>query len=94
MSPAWLAGVNEWLRGHRSYPEMARRLGRQGTVLVRFTVDREGHVLDVSLVQGSGSEMLDEAAQALLHDARLPPFPPDMLLPQQSVTVPIRYRLD
>lgn len=93
-SPVWLANVTEWLLAHRSYPEMARRLGRQGTVLVRFTVDREGHVLDVSLAQGSGSELLDQAAQALLRNAHLPPFPPDMRLPRQSVTVPIRYRLD
>lgn len=94
LSPAWLAGVSAWLLAHRSYPEMARRLGQQGTVLVQFTVDRDGHVLEVNLARGSGTEALDQAAQALLRNARLPPFPPDMVLAQQSVTVPIRYRLE
>ncbi len=79
---------------HRSYPEMARRLRQQGTVVVHFTVDREGHVLEVSLVHGSGTEALDQAAQELLRSAHLPAFPPDMKLSQQSVTVPIRYRLE
>jgi protein TonB len=93
-SPAWLAGVSAWLAAHRFYPEMARRLGRQGTVVVRFTADRAGHVLDVGLVSGSGMAVLDEAAQTLVRTARLPPFPPDMAQLQQSVTVPVNYRLD
>ena len=93
-SPAWLAGVNEWLLAHRSYPEMARRLGQEGAVAVRFTVDRDGRVLNVSLIRSSGSEVLDQAAQAMLHNVRLPPFPPEMLQAQQTVTVSIRYRLD
>jgi protein TonB len=92
--PAWLADVSAWLLAHRSYPEMARALGRQGTVVVRITVDPEGHVMSVNLVQGSGSDSLDNAAEQLVRNARLPPFPPDMKLPQQSVTVPIRYRLE
>jgi len=93
-SPAWLAGISAWLLAHRSYPEAARRLGQEGTAVVRFTVNHEGHVLDVTLVRSSGSDALDQAVQTLLRGAHLPPFPPDMVLPQQSVTVPIRYRLE
>jgi periplasmic protein TonB len=93
-SPAWLAGVDKWLLDHRFYPETARRQGREGTVVVRFTADHDGHVLAVTLVRGSGSEALDEAAQVLLRGARLPPFPSDMTMAQQSVAVSIRYRLN
>jgi periplasmic protein TonB len=93
-SPAWLAGVNEWLLAHRSYPEMARRLGQEGAVGVRFTVDRDGRVLNVSLVRSSGSEVLDQAAQEMLRNARLPAFPSDILQAQQTVTISIHYRLD
>jgi protein TonB len=91
---SWLAGVSAWLLAHRTYPEMAREQGREGTVVVRMTVDPEGRVVDVNLVRGSGTESLDNAAQALVRNAHLPPFPPDMRLSQQSVTVPIRYRLE
>ena len=73
---------------------MARELGRQGTVVVQITVDPDGSVRNVKLMQGSGSESLDQAAQALVRNAHLPPFPPDMKLPQQTVTLPIRYRLE
>jgi protein TonB len=79
---------------HKSYPDLARRRGQEGTVVVRFTVDRDGRVQDVSLVHSSGSDALDEAAQALLANARLPAFPPEMAMARQTLTVPIRYRLE
>jgi protein TonB len=93
-SADWLADVTAWLAAHRSYPETARRLGRQGTVVLQFTVDPAGQVMDVNLAQSSGSDVLDNAAEAMLRDAHLPPFPPQMNLPRQSLTVPIHYRLD
>jgi protein TonB len=92
--PAWLAGVGAWLMAHRSYPEMARALGRQGTVVVQITVNADGQVVGVNLLRGSGSDSLDHAAETLMQNARLPPFPPNMKLPRQSVTIPIRYRLE
>lgn len=85
--------LSAWLQRNRRYPEAARRRNEQGTVVVRFTVGRSGQVLSVSLVQGSGSDTLDEAAQAVLRGATLPPFPADMPQAQQTLTVPIRYRL-
>ncbi len=91
---AWLASVSEWLTAHRFYPEAARRRGRQGTVVVRFDVDRLGRVSNANLVHDSGSPVLDQAALALVRDASLPPFPADMPSSEESVTVPIRYQLE
>jgi periplasmic protein TonB len=93
-SPAWLASVNDWLMAHRFYPEIARRRGRQGTVVVRFEVNRLGQVLNVNMLQGSGSDVLDQAAITLVRTASLPPFPPGMPAAQETVTVPVHYRLD
>ncbi len=90
----WLTRVNEWLVAHRIYPKMARRLGRQGTVVVRFDVDRQGHVMNAGLVRGSGSDILDEAALTLVRNASLPPFPVEMNPTQQTITVPLHYQLD
>ena len=73
---------------------MARRNGDQGRVVVHFTVDREGRVLDVALVQSSGSQVLDEAAETLLRGARLPPFPSGMAQNQVAITLPIHYALE
>lgn len=90
----WIASVSAWLLAHRSYPQIARATGWEGTVVLQITVEPSGRVLDVSLVRGSGSEVLDHAAEALVRSAHLPSFPPDMRLAQQSVTIPLRYRLE
>jgi protein TonB len=86
--------VNRWLATHLTYPEAARRLGIEGTVVLRITVDRDGYVQSASLARSSGSEMLDRAAQALLRAAHLPPFPPDMAGSVETLAVPIHYHLD
>jgi len=91
---AWMAEVGAWLRANLTYPNMARRLGQEGTVVLQVTIDREGHVLDAVLAQGSGFGTLDQAAMALVTGARLPPFPPGMKLDRQSVKLPIHYRLE
>jgi periplasmic protein TonB len=63
-------------------------------VLVRFTVARDGEVTSVSVVRGSGSAILDQAAEAILRNARLPPFSAEMTADALSVSVPIHYRLE
>lgn len=63
-------------------------------MLIRFSVARDGRVLDVTLVRSSGSPALDEAAQATFRNARMPPFTADMAQAETTVTVPIRYRLE
>ena len=90
----WRSALAAWLQAHKGYPEMARQKGDQGRVLVRFTVDRDGRVLNFALVQSSGSEILDGAAETLLRGARLPPFPPGMAQSRVSITLPIRYSLE
>ncbi len=63
-------------------------------MVLRFTVGRDGHIGSVVLVRGSGSSTLDQAAVAILRDAHVPAFPPDMAQPEATLTVPIRYRLE
>jgi len=90
----WRAELAAWLQAHKTYPDAARREGEQGRVVLRFTMDRSGRVLQVALAASSGSAILDNAAQAFLREARLPPLPAAMSEDQISVTVPIRYTLE
>jgi periplasmic protein TonB len=93
IAPNWESELANWLAAHRTYPEEARRHGEQGRVTVRFTVDRNGRVLDVELVKGTGSASLDDAARAMLQAASVPPFPSTMPEQRITVTVQIRYQL-
>jgi TonB family protein len=61
---------------------------------VRFTVSRDGHVIDFQLLTTSGSTILDTAVERLLRGARLPPFPSGMEQEQVTVTLQIRYTLE
>ena len=62
-------------------------------MVLRFTADRSGHVLNVALVHGSGSSLLDEAAEGMVRGATLPPFTAGMTEDTVTVTVQIRYAL-
>ncbi len=93
-SPGWRSALSAWLQAHRAYPDAARSRSEEGTVVLRFTVGRDGVVLGVTLVRSSGSDTLDEAAQAIFRNAHVPVFTADMTQAQTMVTVPIHYRLE
>ena len=92
-SPGWRSALAQWLEAHKTYPDAARRRGEEGRATVRFTAARDGRVLNAELLTSTGSAALDEAVQAMLRDARLPPFPAGMTQDQVTVTVTIRYQL-
>ncbi len=64
--PVLLGGVNaiyEYLR----YPEIARRAGIEGRVIVQFIIDQEGNVVDPVVVRGIGGGCDEEALEAVTH---------------------------
>ena len=46
----------------REYPAVAQRLNQQGTTTIRFTVNSDGSVANVQVVNSSGFDSLDQAA--------------------------------
>ena len=93
VDPSWQRAVAGWLASGRNYPEEARRRGEEGRVIVRFTVDRSGRVVEASVVGPSGATLLDAAALALLRQASLPAFPPSMTQARITITTSVRYTL-
>ena len=67
-------------------PEIAR-LGRQGRVVLQFTILRDGSVPDLILAEGSGTRSLDGAALASIQLSN--PFP---ALPQEFPGTDIRMQ--
>jgi periplasmic protein TonB len=91
--PSAVAGWNEllsaWLAAHKHYPEVARQRSQEGIVTLRFTVAADGNVVEVEVVTGSGSPLLDQAAQEMLRGAKLPAPGTEL-----TRTVRLRYRLE
>ena len=61
------------LESAKRYPRMARKMGVEGTAVVRFKLDSGGRVETVEIVDSSGSEILDKASLETVHAAA--PFP-------------------
>jgi len=78
---------------YQNYPSAARRLRLQGTVVVLFSMRRDGAVLDVRIKTSSGATILDEEAGATIRRAQpLPPIPPE--LPERlNIIVPVAFNL-
>ena len=78
---------------YQNYPSAAQRLRLQGTVLVLFSMRRDGTVLDVWIKTSSGATILDEEACATIRRAQpLPPIPPE--LPDRlNIIVPVAFNL-
>ena len=93
VSPAWRERLGAWLHEHRSYPADARERGEAGIVQLRFRVAKDGRVLDVAVLRGSGSPTLDDTAARMLRGSQLPPFPEEMTQAELSVSVSINYTL-
>lgn len=90
----WQHRLHAHLAQYKQYPSQARRKGREGSPRIAFTMSRDGKVMDVWLVQSSGTDVLDRAAQELIRRAEpLPALPDEVEELQLTLTVPINYSL-
>jgi protein TonB len=90
----WERSIVSHLNRFKRYPDGARARGTQGSVAVAFSIDRSGNVLDVRIVQTSGSTHLDEEALAVVKRASPIPSPPAGLPGSKlDLTLPIQFRI-
>ncbi len=91
--PDWEGLILAHLEHFRRYPARARAARQQGTVTVRFKMNRAGMVLSSAIVQKSGSYDLDQAALDTLKRAQpLPAIPADMA-DEMQLTIPVEFYL-
>lgn len=76
------------------YPRQALRRGEGGTVIVRVDVGPDGVPTSVSLSEGSGSPLLDRAAQDAVKRWRFRPATQDGRPTVGTVRIPIEFRAD
>ncbi len=73
----YFSRLREWLDRYKHYPQRARSQSMQGVVMLRFVMDRSGHILSHDLEKSSGFSPLDRAALSMLDQASPLPPPPD-----------------
>jgi periplasmic protein TonB len=91
---SWQAQLVGWLERYKRYPRLAREERQEGTVYLRFAMDRQGRVLSAQIEKGSGFTLLDEEVAALIQRAQpLPAPPPEMPGAQIVLTLPVQFSL-
>jgi protein TonB len=91
---SWKRKLAVHLQRNKRYPAEAQARRERGTAKVSFVVDRQGHVVSSTLVQGSGSAALDRETLELLRRAEPLPAPPaDVPGTQFAFSVPVRFDL-
>lgn len=73
-----------------NYPDMARRMGWQGKVLLSFIITADGSVREFKIIQSSGFTILDKSAIETVKDTAPFPKPPG----EARLVIPIIYRLE
>ncbi len=93
-SRSYAAKIRSWLYAHKIYPRRARMRREEGQVQVRFVLNRAGMLLEGAIIRGSGNEVLDEEAEAMLRRAApYPPAPAELSGERIEFTAPILFTL-
>lgn len=93
---SYLARMSRTITNRIHYPAGGREARQQGTAFVRVRLARSGAVLEATLLETSGSSVLDEEARnVILRIGQFRPIPEDVM-PQQSEFVihqPVQFAL-
>ena len=77
---------------HITYPDMARRAGVEGMVVLEFVVDERGDVSDARIIKGVGAG-LDEAALEAVNKVKFTPGRQRGKAVKVRMTLPITFKL-
>ncbi len=76
------------------YPREARRLKQEGLVVLSVEIDPKGKPVKISIIQSTGSSLLDQAAVTAVRRWVFSPAGFAGLAIHSTVEIPIRFRLD
>ncbi|MCA1790789.1 MAG: energy transducer TonB, partial [Thioalkalivibrio sp.] len=90
----YMAQLRAWLERHRQYPRQARMRRMEGTVVVRFVLDRSGDVLSYEIEDSSGHGILDREVELMIERAQpFPAIPSHVERSPLEVVVPVQFTL-
>jgi protein TonB len=84
------AYIRDLIMKHLSYPQMARKMGWKGKVIVAFVIRENGTVENSRVVRSSGYDVLDHNTLKTIRDAQPFPKPPV----KAELVIPIVYKLE
>lgn len=86
--------LRQLIEKNKTYPLIAKKLGHQGRVLVRFVLNASGEVQKSEIISGASSEVLNKAALDLIVKiSGLKPFPEELSKSTWEFEIPIEYKM-
>jgi periplasmic protein TonB len=86
--------VQNELKRNQRYPRIAQQRSIQGDVGLEISIDNDGNVTNVSVVETSGNESLDNAAVAAVKRSNIRQFMQDILRGHvDKITVTVGFKL-
>lgn len=93
-SQDYFDSLRAYIEQHKRYPRRALMRRQEGTVLLRFTVDRNGKIVSHEIARSSGNPTLDREVEDMLERATpLPEIPDDIGADQMEIEVPVSFSL-
>jgi periplasmic protein TonB len=89
--PELIGGLGQ-LQSRIVYPEIAKKAGVEGRVIVQFVVDENGNVVDPVVVRGIGAGCDEEAVRAVMQ-AKFTPGKQRGRAVRVKMSLPITFRL-
>ena len=90
----YITSVQKELQRNHRYPKMAERNGIQGIAKVEIKLDKQGNIVSATIVESSGSNVLDDGAIATVRRSNLKQFMKEVLYGHlDTVVVPIAFTL-
>ncbi len=85
--------VYNTIKSEKRYPTKARRMRQQGSVRVRFLIDKYGEILEHKIIKSSGYRTLDRATNKLFERIGKFEVPPEKLETPFEFSIELVYRL-
>jgi TonB family protein len=88
-----MQGWNSYLASSLTYPEEAKKMGIEGTVIVVFVVNTDGSISDVEILRGVGGGANEEAIRVVENAPNWEPGSQNGRVVNTRMRLPIRFML-
>jgi len=86
-------GFSRWVASKLDYPKDAKRAGVQGRVMLEFTIDTDGSVIDVNVLEGFYPSLDREAVRVISSSPKWSPGLVDSRPVRVTYTIPVIFQL-
>ena len=90
----YAARLRGLIDAHKAYPPQALMRREEGTVRLRIVVDRDGKLVEVTVLSAASPHLVDASVEATKAAAPFPSLPAELSTQRATFELPITFRLE